>query len=176
MAGLDGAGITSAGVNGAGTNGLPSPSNPTSPPSPVAPPSAGPFSTLARRQYSALARMRWQMFQNGLRSTRGIFEVGARTLAYTIYAVGGLGISVGIGFGAPRPSGAAGISRKNGLEVASVKSRKPKLTRPRTPSTRAPKRAGRRAAPIVTASVQDASRNIHNSSEPSCAPHNAVTR
>ncbi len=100
MAGIDGAGITSAGVNGAGTNGLPSPSDPTSPPSPVAPPRAGPVSTLARRQYSALARMRWQMFQNGLRSTRGIFEVGARTLAYTIYAVGGLGISVGIGFGA----------------------------------------------------------------------------
>ena len=59
----------------------------------------------------------------------------------------------------------------NGFEVASVKRRKPKLTRPSTPSTRAAKRAGRRAAPKATASVQQASRKIQRSSEPSCAPH-----
>ena len=75
-----------------------------------------------------------------------------------------------------RPSGAAGIKRKNGFDVASVKRRNPKLTTPSTPSTRAPKRAGRRAAPTATASVQQESRKIHNSSEPSCAPHKAVTR
>jgi len=74
------------------------------------------------------------------------------------------------------PSGAAGIKRRKGFEVMSVNSRKPKLTAPSTPSTRAAKRRGRWLEPMVTASVQQASRKIQSSSEPSCAPQSAATR
>lgn len=80
----------------AGMSGVPGPASPAV----DAVPSAGPLSALARRQYGALARMRWQMFLISLRSTRGMLEVGARTIAYSIYAIGGVGISAGIGFGA----------------------------------------------------------------------------
>ena len=50
--------------------------------------------------------------------------------------------------GRPAP---AGSRRAKGFEVASVKSRKPKLTTPSTPSTRAAKRGGRRAEASATA-------------------------
>jgi ABC-2 type transport system permease protein len=40
------------------------------------------------------------MFKNGLRSNRGLFELGARTFAYLIYGVMGLGMGVGVGVGA----------------------------------------------------------------------------
>ncbi|MGB6688683.1 MAG: hypothetical protein WBE76_12660, partial [Terracidiphilus sp.] len=72
-----------AGVNGAsdGTNG-------------------GPLSELARRQYAALAAMRWQMFKNGLRSSKGVLELGARAFSYVTYTLVGLGLSVGLGIGA----------------------------------------------------------------------------
>ena len=36
------------------------------------------FSALARMQYAALARMRWNMFRNGMRSRKGALELGAR--------------------------------------------------------------------------------------------------
>ena len=58
---------------------------------------AGPFGAAARAQYAALARLRWHMFTNGLRSTKGAFEVGARVLVFIIYAGMGLGMGTGAG-------------------------------------------------------------------------------
>jgi ABC-2 type transport system permease protein len=60
----------------------------------------GLLSRRARRQYAALASMRWQMFSNGLRSHKGMLELGARTFTYFVYGTMGLGLSVGLGFGA----------------------------------------------------------------------------
>jgi len=60
----------------------------------------GPLSALARNQYAALAAMRWEMFKNSLRTGRGVLELGARTLSYVVYGIVGLGLSVGLGFGA----------------------------------------------------------------------------
>lgn len=53
----------------------------------------------ARRQYAALARMRWQMFGNGLRTNQGVFEFGARTFTYLVYGMIGLGMCAGLGAG-----------------------------------------------------------------------------
>jgi ABC-2 type transport system permease protein len=61
---------------------------------------AGPLGTLARAQYGALARLRWHMFTNGLRSSKGTFELGARILVYFLYAVLGLGLGLGMSAGA----------------------------------------------------------------------------
>lgn len=60
----------------------------------------GLLSRRARQQYAALASMRWQMFSNGLRSNKGMLELGARTFTYFVYGSMGLGLSVGLGFGA----------------------------------------------------------------------------
>jgi ABC-2 type transport system permease protein len=57
----------------------------------------GPFSRLAREQYAALAVMRARMFVNGLRSNEGVFELGARAVAYVTYGFMGLGLGVGAG-------------------------------------------------------------------------------
>lgn len=59
----------------------------------------GLLSGRARRQYAALASMRWQMFSNGLRSNKGMLELGARTFTYFVYGSMGLGLSLGLGFG-----------------------------------------------------------------------------
>ncbi|HTX77012.1 MAG TPA: hypothetical protein VMD29_12460 [Terracidiphilus sp.] len=61
---------------------------------------AGIFSSLARIQYAALARMRWSMFRNGMRSTKGAMELGARIGTIILYAVMGLGMAFGLGAGA----------------------------------------------------------------------------
>jgi len=61
---------------------------------------AGPFSALARLQYRALASMRWSMFRNTLRTTQGVIELGARTVAFAFYTVMGLGMAAGFGGGA----------------------------------------------------------------------------
>ena len=53
---------------------------------------------LARGQYRALARMRWTMFTNGLRSNKGALELGARTFGIIVYIL--LGLAVGAGMGA----------------------------------------------------------------------------
>jgi ABC-2 type transport system permease protein len=52
---------------------------------------------LARAQYKALARLRWQMFANGLRSNKGVLELGARTFGMIIYALMGLALGAGMG-------------------------------------------------------------------------------
>ena len=55
------------------------------------------FSPQARAQYSALARLRWHIFSNGLRSTKGAVEIGSRIIVFIIY--GGLGFGLGAGAG-----------------------------------------------------------------------------
>ena len=58
----------------------------------------GSMGRLARAQYGALARLRWRMFSNGLRSNKGALELGARTFSYLIYGAMGLGLGAGMGF------------------------------------------------------------------------------
>jgi len=55
----------------------------------------GVLGSLARAQYGALARLRWRMFANGLRTNKGILELGARTFGWVVYAV--LGLALGSG-------------------------------------------------------------------------------
>ena len=57
----------------------------------------GLLSPLARAQYTALARLRWRVFVNGLRSKLGAFELGARVVAYVMYGILGLGLGAGAG-------------------------------------------------------------------------------
>jgi ABC-2 type transport system permease protein len=57
----------------------------------------GLLSPLARSQYAALARLRWRVFVNGLRSKLGAFELGARVVAYVMYGILGLGLGAGAG-------------------------------------------------------------------------------
>jgi ABC-2 type transport system permease protein len=64
------------------------------------PEAAGPLSRLSRSQYAALAAMRWQMFRNGMRTSRGALELGARAITYILYGSIGLGLSAGLGAGA----------------------------------------------------------------------------
>jgi ABC-2 type transport system permease protein len=61
------------------------------------PVNGGAFSALARSQYRALAAMRWSTFRNSLRSQQGVFELGARTVAFAFYAL--LGVLLAAGFG-----------------------------------------------------------------------------
>ena len=63
-------------------------------------PGGGMFGTQARAQYAALARLRWHMFSNGLRSRKGALELGARTVSFVFYGIGGLAMGVGAGFAA----------------------------------------------------------------------------
>ena len=47
------------------------------------PASGGVLGAEARAQYAALGRLRWAMLRNSLRSNKGVFELGARTLSYS---------------------------------------------------------------------------------------------
>jgi ABC-2 type transport system permease protein len=76
MAGVNGAGFDGAGAGAAGR---------------------GVLDALALSQYAALAGLRWQMLKNGLRSNVGVVELGARTVAYMLYAAMGLGLGAGAG-------------------------------------------------------------------------------
>lgn len=60
----------------------------------------GPFGRFARTQYAALAAMRWSMFRNSVRSTKGAIELGARTVSTLVFALMGMGIAFGLGVGA----------------------------------------------------------------------------
>lgn len=61
--------------------------------------SYGWLSPMARAQYAALASMRWGMFRNAIRSTKGALELGARTVTVIVFSCMGLGLAFGIGFG-----------------------------------------------------------------------------
>jgi len=61
---------------------------------------AGLFGPLARAQYGAMFRLRWEMFRSGLRSIHGILDLGATGIAWMIYAFFGLLFGTGMGIGA----------------------------------------------------------------------------
>lgn len=67
--------------------------------SPIATPpqGTGPFGSIARQQYAALAAMRWSMFRNSVRTTKGAIELGARTVSTLVFSVMALGIAFGMG-------------------------------------------------------------------------------
>lgn len=88
MADLDSAG---AGANGASPGGMGSVS---------LLPTGGVFGHLARAQYGAMVRMRWEMFRTGLRSIRGVLDLGATGVTWMIYAAIGLALGTGMGVGA----------------------------------------------------------------------------
>jgi ABC-2 type transport system permease protein len=69
------AGVTGVGVNRAG---------------------GGMLGREARTQYAAMARMRWRIFMNGLRSIHGLRDLGATGIAWMFYSVFGLGLGVGL--------------------------------------------------------------------------------
>ncbi len=79
--------IDGAGKDGAGSDG----------PGPALARGGGLLSPLARAQYSALARLRWRIFVNGLRSKLGAFELGARTVTFALYCIMGLGLGAAAG-------------------------------------------------------------------------------
>jgi ABC-2 type transport system permease protein len=60
---------------------------------------AGVLGPLARAQYGAMFRLRWEMFRSGLRSIRGILDLGATGIAWMIYAFFGLLFGTGMGIG-----------------------------------------------------------------------------
>lgn len=64
------------------------------------PSGGGIFGPQARAQYAALARLRWHMFIHGLRSRKGALELGARTVSFVFYGIGGLAMGGGAGLAA----------------------------------------------------------------------------
>ena len=50
----------------------------------------------ARAQYAAMARIRWLMFRNGLRSIPGLLDLGATGIAWMLYSVFGLCLGIGL--------------------------------------------------------------------------------
>jgi ABC-2 type transport system permease protein len=50
----------------------------------------------ARAQYAAMARIRWLMFRNGLRSIHGLLDLGATGIAWMLYSVFGLCLGIGL--------------------------------------------------------------------------------
>jgi len=59
----------------------------------------GIFGAQAQAQYAAMARLRFNMFRNSLRSRKGAFELGARTVGLVLYASIGVLIGTGVGIG-----------------------------------------------------------------------------
>ena len=62
--------------------------------------SGGILGAEARAQYAALARLRWEMFSHGLKSRKGALELGARTVSFVFYGIGGLALGAGAGLAA----------------------------------------------------------------------------
>jgi hypothetical protein len=69
---------------------------------------------LARTQYGALVRLRWRMFSNSMRTSKGGLELGARTFSYLVYAT--LGLTMGAG--APVTSGDSCPSSSGSLPLS----------------------------------------------------------
>jgi ABC-2 type transport system permease protein len=59
----------------------------------------GIFGAQAQAQYAAMARLRWSMFRNGLRSRKGALELGARVVSLLIYGLLGVALGTGVGIG-----------------------------------------------------------------------------
>jgi ABC-2 type transport system permease protein len=58
------------------------------------------FAVQTRGQLAAVAGLRWRMFLNSLRTTRGKLELVSRVIVSLAFALGGLGGAVGMGAGA----------------------------------------------------------------------------
>jgi ABC-2 type transport system permease protein len=56
----------------------------------------GMFGREARSQFAAMAQMRWRIFIHGLRSIHGVLDLGATGIAWTFYAVLGIGFGTGL--------------------------------------------------------------------------------
>jgi ABC-2 type transport system permease protein len=84
-----------AGVNGAGSG-----AGAASGEACLMPLGGGAFGPVARAQYGALAKLRWQMLSNGLRFRKGKLELGVRTLGFLIYGATGVALGGGLGFAA----------------------------------------------------------------------------
>ncbi len=56
------------------------------------------FSPEIRGQFSAIARVRWQLFLNSMRTIRGRMEIVARAFTFLAFGMGGIVGSIGIGF------------------------------------------------------------------------------
>jgi len=62
---------------------------------------AGVMSSItARGQYPAIARMRWNIFRNSIRSRRGKANLASQIIMSTVFGVFGLGSAIGFGSGA----------------------------------------------------------------------------
>jgi ABC-2 type transport system permease protein len=59
----------------------------------------GIFGAQAQAQYVAMISLRFNMFRNSLRSRKGALELGARTVALTIYVLVGVMLGTGVGIG-----------------------------------------------------------------------------
>ena len=75
-----------------------------------------------------------------------------------------------------RPSAGTGKRRRNGFEVNKMNNRKPVLTSPITPSTRATISRGKWRLKSVTPKVHTPSIRSHSKIEPSCPPHTPEMR
>ncbi|HUY95010.1 MAG TPA: hypothetical protein VMU71_06910 [Terracidiphilus sp.] len=58
--------------------------------------STGLLGAEARAQYAAMFAMRWRVFINGLHTIHGVLDLGATGIAWTLYAVVGLGMGTGL--------------------------------------------------------------------------------
>ncbi len=56
------------------------------------------FSPEIRGQFSAIARVRWQLFLNSMRTIRGRMEIVARAFTFLAFGMGGIVGSIAIGF------------------------------------------------------------------------------
>jgi len=56
------------------------------------------FSPEIRGQFSAIARVRWQLFLNSMRTIRGRMEIVARVFTFLAFGMGGIVGSIAIGF------------------------------------------------------------------------------
>jgi len=55
------------------------------------------FSPDMRGQFAAIARVRWQLFLNSMRTIRGRMEVVARGFTFLVFGMGGIVGSIAIG-------------------------------------------------------------------------------
>ena len=63
------------------------------------PATGGWLSPLARAQYAALMRMRWQVFLCDVKKIRGIMELGATGVQLFVFSIIGTGLAIGLGAG-----------------------------------------------------------------------------